>query len=85
MFNKIKKIKKLKELEGRLREEKVEVEEKGVKVVVNGKMEVEALKLNAEISLEEEEKVLKSCLNKAMREIQMRVARKMSEISEFDF
>lgn len=83
MFDQLKQLKKLKELQDSLSQEKVEIEKNGVKVVINGKMEVQEIQLNPELSKEEQENVLKDCINEAMKKIQMIAAQKMSQMSGF--
>jgi DNA-binding protein YbaB len=77
MFDSFKKIKELKELSDMLEKEKIEIEKNGIKVIVNGKMEVEEIKLNPVLSKEEQEKILKDCINEAARKIQISLAQKM--------
>jgi DNA-binding protein YbaB len=60
-----------------LLQEKFEIEREGIKVVINGKMEVEEIRLNPELNKEEQEKIVKDCINEAMRKIQMSAAKKM--------
>ena len=83
MFEKLKQLKELKSLQDKLVEEKAEVEKSGVRVVVNGKMEVEEIKLNSELSREEQEKITKECLNEAIKKVQIVAAKKMSEMTGF--
>lgn len=83
MFEKLQQIKKLKELQDSLSQEKVEVEKSGIKVVFNGKMEIEQIELNSELSKEEQEKVLQDCINEAVKKIQMIAAQKMSQMQGF--
>ena len=83
MFEKLKQLKELKALQDKLAEEKVEVEKSGIKVVVNGKMEIEKVQLNPELSKEDQERIVKDCFNEAMREIQMTAAKKMSQMTGF--
>jgi len=78
MFDKLKKLKEIKELKEKLAKEKIEIEEKGIKVVLNGKMEIEEIVLNQELSKEEQEKILKNCLNKGVKEIQLKIAQSIS-------
>ncbi|MFA5232431.1 MAG: YbaB/EbfC family nucleoid-associated protein [Candidatus Paceibacterota bacterium] len=85
MFDKIQQLKKLKDLEDGLGRERLEEEINGVKVVVNGKAEIVSIELNQELSKEEQEEVLKECINKVSREAKMLMARKASEISGFNF
>ncbi len=70
MFDKIKKIK---ELQASLSQEKVEVEGKGIKIVMNGKMEIEDIVLETNDPQE-----VKQCFNKAVRELQVKLAKKIS-------
>ena len=80
MFEKLKQIKKLQEIQGALKNEKVENEKNGVKILMNGKLEVEDVQLNPDLSLAEQEKVVRDCINDAMKKVQMVVARKMQSM-----
>ena len=80
MFENLKKLKQLKELKDSLEKEKIEVEKEGIKVVFNGKMEIEEIKLNPQLDQNQQEKILKDCLNEAVGKIQMIVAQKMSQM-----
>ena len=83
MFDKLKQLQQLKELRDSVAQEKEEVERKGIKVIINGKMEIEEIHLNPDLSKEEQEEVLKECINEAMKKIQMLLASKMSQMSGF--
>jgi DNA-binding protein YbaB len=83
MFDKLKDLKKLKDLENSLGKEMIEKEKNGVRVVVNGKSEIESISLNPELDKEEQEQSLKDCINDASREAKMLMARKASEITGF--
>ncbi len=83
MFEKLKQIKKLKDLQSSLSQEKAEGEKNGIKVVINGKMEIEEIELNPELSREEQQKYLKECLNETMRKVQMIAAQKMQQMGGF--
>lgn len=78
MFDKLKQLKQLKDMQNALGKEKLDVEKDGVKVTINGKMEVESVSLNAELELQRQERLVKDCLNDAVRKMQMRVAQKMA-------
>jgi len=84
MFDKLKQLKELKELRDSLSQEKEEVERKGVKVVINGEMKIEEIQLNPDLEKEEQEKILKECINEVIKKIQMVVARKMSQMPGFN-
>ncbi len=77
MFDQLRKIKQLKELQDSLKKESIEVEKNGVKVVVNGKMEIESVILNDEISIQEQERAVKDAINSAFKKIQTIAAQKM--------
>ncbi len=78
MFEKLKQLREIKKLRDSLSKEKIEVEKNGVKVVLNGKMEVEEIQLNSDLSKKEQEEILCQCFNEAVRKIQMILAKKMS-------
>lgn len=77
MLDKFKQLSQLRELQKSLKEEKVEVEDRGVKVVVNGNMEIEEIFLNESLSIEEQAIVLKKCINDSFKKIQLIAAQKM--------
>ena len=83
MFDKLKDLKKLKDLESALGNERVEKEKNGIKVVVNGRAEIMSISLNADLSKEDQEKYLKDCINDAARDAKMIMARKAAEITGF--
>src|SRR3989339_448574 len=77
-------IKRRKEIEEELQEmldefkkEKVVVEKRRVVVTINGNFEVEEIKLSAELGLDEQQNILKQCLNEAREKIQKTLAQKM--------
>ena len=84
MFDKLKQIKQLKELRDSLSQEREEIEKEGIKVIINGKMEIEDIQLNSDLSKEEQEKILKECINEAVKKIQTVLASKMSQMQGFD-
>ncbi len=80
MWDQMKQAKELYRLQKELQKERIEVEEKGVKIVVNGKMEIESVTLNSEISKEEQEEAVKTCFNEALQRIQTNLAQKMKSL-----
>ena len=80
MFDNLKQLAKLKEMKDMLEKEKKEVEKDGVRVVVNGKMEVEEIRLNPEIDAAKQEEIVKDCINRAFKEIQQEAAKKMFQM-----
>ncbi|MFH1175318.1 MAG: YbaB/EbfC family nucleoid-associated protein [bacterium] len=77
MFDKLKEINKLRELKNQLKEEKTEAEKDGVKVIVNGNMEIEEVDLNPDLDLKRQSKAVKNAVNDAMRKAQISAAKKM--------
>jgi DNA-binding protein YbaB len=78
MFDKLKQLSQLKEMEAKMKEEKTTVENNGVKIVINGKFETEEVILNPQLSIEEQQRIIKDSLNEAVRKIQMSMAQKFS-------
>lgn len=83
MFDKLKQLKQLKDLQDSLAKEVTEVEKDGIKVSINGKFEVQAVTLNPALDKEKQEKILKDCVNDAIRKVQMAVAKRMSSMPGF--
>ena len=70
----VEKIAELKKLQDSFKKEKITVEKKGISVSINGNFEVEEIKLNSELGVDEQQKVLKDCLNEARESIQKKLA-----------
>ncbi|MFH1036780.1 MAG: YbaB/EbfC family nucleoid-associated protein [Patescibacteria group bacterium] len=77
MFDQLKQLKQMKDLQDKISKEKAEFEKEGIKVIVNGKMEVEEITLNPSLDKGQQEKILKDCINEAMRKVQMSAAQKL--------
>ena len=77
MFDKLKQIKQLKELQNKLNKEEIIVEKNGVRIVINGKMEVKEVKLNPNLSFKEQEELIRCCFNDAIKKLQMSIAKRM--------
>lgn len=78
MFNLLKNLRELKEINDILSKEKITVERDGIKVSINGKMEVEDLVLNPNLEVVKQQKILRECLNDALRKMQMSLITKLS-------
>ncbi len=87
MFNKLKQLKDLrsqaKTMQSALADEKVEVEKNGIKLSMNGNMEVTDLKINDDLSKEEIAKTSKDLFNEAIKKTQRIMAKKMQEMGGF--
>ncbi len=77
MFDKIKKMKQIKELQNSLKKEKVEKENNGIKVIINGQLQIQNIRLNSDLEPEKQEEDLKNLINSAMQDMQMKAAKKM--------
>lgn len=85
MLDKLKQLKELKKMQDEFAKEMVEVEKQGTKVVINGKMEIEEIILNPELQKEEQEKILKDCINDAMHQMKIKMAQKMQQMPGMGF
>jgi DNA-binding protein YbaB len=74
MFDKMKQLAKLKEIQDKMSQEKFSVESQGTEVVINGKMQVESIRLSENLSQEEQAKVLRDCFNQAIVKMQTKMA-----------
>jgi DNA-binding protein YbaB len=81
MFEKMQQLKELKKMSDSLSMESAEAEKQGIKVIVNGKMNIESIELNSELTKEEQERILKDCINEAMTKIQKTIAGRMSQVT----
>ncbi len=87
MFNKLKQFKDLrtqaKTMQNALKDEMIEVEKKGIKVVMNGNMNVESITINSDVSKEEIGKITVDCMNEAIKKTQKVMAKQMQEMGGF--
>ncbi len=84
MFNKLKQFKDLrnqaKTLQNALAQESVEYEKNGVKITMNGNMEITNLSINAEISKEKLENILTDTVNEIIKRAQKLMAKKVQDM-----
>ena len=83
MFDKLKQLQKLKDIQQILKQERIEVEKDGTKIVINGGLEIELIQLNPLLDKEKQEKILKDCFNEALKKINVSIAQKVSKMSGF--
>ena len=87
MFNKLKHLKDLrsqaKTMQNALAGETVTIEKKGVKIMMNGNMEVTSLTLNNELPKDSLESITKDVINDAVKKTQRLMAQKMQEMGGF--
>ncbi len=87
MFNKLKQFKDLRQqaktMQDVLSQETVTEEKGGVKVVMNGNMEITELSVTGDLSVSEAAKNTKSVVNDAIKKVQRLMAKKMQEMGGF--
>jgi len=87
MFNKLKQFKdlrdKAKTMQSALAEETISQEKNGIKVSLNGNLEITEIKLNPTLSQGNQEDYLKSCLNEAIKKAQKIMAKKLQDMGGF--
>jgi len=84
MFNKLKQFKDLrsqaKVMQNALAQESITEEKNGVKLTLNGNMEIVELTLNPELNTEVQATTVKACFNDALKRTQRLMAKKMQEM-----
>lgn len=81
LFDQMKQLKQMKDLQNNLGKEKISLEKDGVKVVVNGKVEIEEIVLNPSLNLVTQQGIVKDLINEAVRKIQMEAAQQFVQLS----
>lgn len=77
MLGKLKQMNELRNIQKKLKKESVEVEKNGVRVLINGAMEIQNIVLSEELDKKAQEDTLIKCINDAMRQMQMKMAKAM--------
>ena len=84
MFSKLKQFKDLrsqaKTMQDALAQETVTEEKNGVKIVLNGNMELMEIKLNGELARSVLESTIKACFNDALKRAQRLMAKKLQDM-----
>ena len=84
MFSKLKHLKNLrsqaKTLQSALAQESITIAKGGIKVIMNGNLEITSLKINEELLKDSLEKILADCINEAIKKTQRLMAQKMQEM-----
>lgn len=75
MFDKLKQINQLRQLQSRIRQQRAEVEKNGVRVVMSGEFEVIEISLNPELDAKAQERLLMELFNDARGKIQSMLAK----------
>jgi len=87
MFNKLKQFKDLrstaKQMQNMMAAESVTVDKSGVKITMNGNMEITEIKIAGEIATNSLEGIIKNNVNDALKKTQKLMAEKMQEMGGF--
>lgn len=87
MFNKLKQFKdlrdKAKTMQSALAEETITQEKNGVSISLNGNLEIIKISLAENLSKQQQEEALKSCLNEAIKKAQKIMAQKLQSMGGF--
>lgn len=85
LFDKIKDIQKLKELDKELAQQTFDGEREGTKVIINGRSEIVSIILNSELAKDRQEQVLKDLINEVSQKAKMAMAQKAAQITGLGF
>lgn len=84
MFNKLKQFQDLrsqaKTMQNALAQESITEEKNGVKITLNGNMEITSLTLNESLSKTAHEEAVKNCFNDAIKRAQKLMAKKLQDM-----
>ncbi len=84
MFSKLKQFQDLrsqaKTMQNALAQETITEEKNGVRVVLNGNMEITSLTINESLSKSSQEETLKNCINDAIKRAQRLMAKKLQDM-----
>ncbi|MFZ4632254.1 MAG: YbaB/EbfC family nucleoid-associated protein [Patescibacteria group bacterium] len=84
MFSKLKQFQDLrsqaKTMQSALAQESITEEKNGVKITLNGNMEVTSLTLNESLSKSSQEEAVKNCFNEAIKRTQRLMAKKLQDM-----
>ena len=87
MFNKLKQFKDLrsqaKTIQSALSQESIVIDKGGIKITMNGNMEVNAVVINEDLSKDSLEGLLADAFNEAIKKTQRIMAQKMQEMGNF--
>lgn len=74
MFDKLKQLKELRDLQKSMQQQKVEIQKRGVRVVLSGNMKLEEVSLNPELSVDEQGLAVREAVNEAIEKLQSNLA-----------
>lgn len=88
MFNKLKKFKdmrsKAKTLQNALSEKKIEIENKGIKIIIDGNQKITSIVIRQDLKPNEIERILPDLLNDGIKKVQKIMADKIQSMGGMD-
>ncbi|RJQ31534.1 YbaB/EbfC family DNA-binding protein [Candidatus Parcubacteria bacterium] len=78
MFDKLKQLNELRKMKNAIQAESVEVEKNGVRIKINGSLNIEDISISPEAMDDSLPKTIKQCFNDAVGKMQMILAQKFS-------
>lgn len=77
MFDQLKNIAKVKQMQEEMKKETVQTEKNGVYITINGNFEIIDIKLNPNLSIDDQQKSIIKCYESAKQEIQKKMVSKL--------
>jgi len=77
MFDFLKQVQQLKQAQEALKNEKIALENQGVRLVMTGHLKIEELHLNASLPASGQETIVKNLINQAIENVQASLAKKL--------
>lgn len=78
MFDKLKQINQLRQMQETIKQQHAEAENQGVRIVMRGDFEVESITLNPALDIKSQERAVLSCMNEAKQKIQTMLAKSLA-------
>ncbi|MGC9031337.1 MAG: YbaB/EbfC family nucleoid-associated protein [Minisyncoccia bacterium] len=79
MFENLKKLGELKKIADIISKEKILITKNEIEILINGKFEIEEIKISENLTKQEIEKNLKDCINEAIKKMQLSLMNKMQD------
>ncbi len=77
MFEKLKDLKKARKMQQAFMKERYSVESNGIKVTVNGSLQVEEILIGPEVDRDQVGEMVRHSVNQALKEIQQKLAQQL--------
>ena len=78
MFDKLKQLNEIRAMQQAIKQKRTEAEMQGVTVAMRGDFEIESIRLNPDLDIKTQEKVLMRCINEAKEKMQKILAKDLA-------